>query len=234
MSIRPPPVRKIVIAVLSQKGGAGKTTLATNLAAIAHLAGLRTLVIDCDRQGSALDWYAARSDGSALAGLAVVRADKALSRPKFLALTTGYDVVLLDGPPRLGDVTTAAATAADVVLIPTRPGPLDVWAAAETLEQLDHADQTREQLGVPAVRRVIALNGAPTRARVVAFTRDALGEAAELAEVVIHNRVVFAEAAATGEAAATVDLRSPAAAEIRALWDMLTSPPRGKELDHAA
>ncbi len=54
------------IAVLNQKGGVGKSTLSTNLAAAAHLAGRRTLVLDLDRQGSAFDWYSARAEGSPL------------------------------------------------------------------------------------------------------------------------------------------------------------------------
>src|SRR6266545_854620 len=102
------------IAVLNQKGGVGKTTLATNLAAASHLKGRRTLLIDMDRQGSALDWSAARLEGSKLAGLAVVKLDKALALPRFREITEGYEVVFLDGPPRLGDITRSAAVAADV------------------------------------------------------------------------------------------------------------------------
>jgi chromosome partitioning protein len=189
------PAVPFVVACLCQKGGVGKTTLATNLAACAHLTGQRTLVLDCDKQGSAFDWYSAREDGSRLAGLAVVRADRALSLPKFREMSSGYDVVLVDGPPRLGEVTRAAAVAADVVLIPARPGAFDTWAASETLELLDGADEIREQLGRPPVRRVIVLNGAPPRARTVDFALDALRDAAELATVVIGNRVVYAATA---------------------------------------
>ena len=131
------------IAVLNQKGGTGKTTVSANLAAAAHLAGKRTLVLDLDRQGSAFDWYSARGEGSKLDGLSVVRTDKALSVPKFRELSRGYDVVVCDGPPRLGDVTRSAAVAADVVVIPLRAGPLDWWAASETIEVLDSADEIR-------------------------------------------------------------------------------------------
>ena len=73
----------LTIAVLNQKGGVGKSTLSTNLAAAAHLKGKRSLVVDLDAQGSAFDWYAARAEGSELAGLAVVKADRALSLSRF-------------------------------------------------------------------------------------------------------------------------------------------------------
>jgi chromosome partitioning protein len=135
----------LTIAVLLQKGGSGKTTLAVNLAA--HLEGRRTLVVDMDRQASALDWSAARQDGSTLDRLAVVKADRAIALPRFKEIVRGYEYVFLDGPPRLGDVTQSAAVAADVAVLPIQPGPFDSWAVAETLESLDQADQVREQLG---------------------------------------------------------------------------------------
>ena len=71
----------LTVAVLQQKGGSGKTTLAINLAAAAHLDGDRALVVDMDRQARAFDWSAARQDGSPLDGLAVVKADRAIALP---------------------------------------------------------------------------------------------------------------------------------------------------------
>jgi cellulose biosynthesis protein BcsQ len=106
--------------VLQQKGGSGKTTLAVNLAAAAHLEGRRTLVVDMDRQASAFDWSAARQEGSSLEGLAVVKADRAIALPRFREISRGYEFVFLDGPPRLGDVTQSAAVAADVAVLPLR------------------------------------------------------------------------------------------------------------------
>src|SRR5689334_17386940 len=110
------------VAVLNQKGGVGKTTLAINLAAVAHVEKRRTLLVDMDEQGSAAEWYAARADDSPLAGLVVVKMDRPLTLPKFRELATGYDFVVLDGPPRLDRVSVSAAVAADVVLMPVSPG----------------------------------------------------------------------------------------------------------------
>src|SRR5262245_35210299 len=131
------------IAVLNQKGGVGKTTLATNLAAAAHLGRKRTLLIDLDEQGSALDWCDARQDGSKLAGLATVKFDRALSLPRYREISAGFDVVVLDGPPRLGTLTRSAAVLADVVVVPVRPGAYDLWAVEETVSTLDEADAIR-------------------------------------------------------------------------------------------
>ncbi|MGH7272382.1 MAG: AAA family ATPase, partial [Polyangiaceae bacterium] len=155
----------LTVAVFQQKGGSGKTTLAINLAAAAHLDGGRALVVDMDRQASAFDWSAARQDGSPLDGLAVVKADRAITLPRFREIARGDDYVFLDGPPRLGDVTQSAAVATDVAVLPIQPGPFDFWAVAETLESLDQADQIREQMGRPPIRRVFVLNRACTNTR---------------------------------------------------------------------
>lgn len=208
------------IAVLNQKGGTGKTTVSANLAAAAHLAGKRTLMLDLDRQGSAFDWYSARAEGSKLDGLSVVRTDKALSVPKFRELSRGYDVVVCDGPPRLGDVTRSAAVAADVVVIPLRAGPLDWWAASETIEVLDSADEIRNELGRRPVRRLFVLNGVAANTRITRQALDAIASTGgELAPVTIGNRVAFPESMFTGECVLTTVAGTPAADEITRLYE---------------
>jgi chromosome partitioning protein len=209
------------LAVINQKGGVGKSTLATNLAAAAHLAGRRTLMLDLDRQGSGWDWFKARETGSRLDGLAVDRADRALDLPRFRKLSRGYDVVVCDGPPRLDDVARAAAVAVDVVLVPLQGGAFDWWASAETFALLDKADEVRAELNRPKVRRIFVLNGT----RNTKLHRHALeaieGVGGELAPVVIGNRVAFAEAAIKGESVLTVRPKSLAAQEIRRLYAVL-------------
>lgn len=217
-----------IVAVLNQKGGVGKSTLSTNLAAAAHLAGRRTLVLDLDEQGSAMDWFHARQPDSQLDGLGVARADRALSAPKFRALASGYEAVFCDGPPRLGEITRAAAVVADVVLIPLRAGGFDYWACPETLATLDEADAIREQLGKRPVRRLVVINGALAGSRVARFAFEALSdtEGLTVASVVVHNRVAFAEAAVSGESVLTVAPESAAAAEVRSLSALVT--PKGR------
>ena len=207
----------ITIAVLNQKGGVGKTSLATNLAAAAHLEGLRTLIVDMDRQGSALDWSAARVEGSKLEGLTVVKADKPLAIGRFKEMARGYDAIILDGPPRLGDVTRSAACAADVVLVPVQPGPYDLWAASETLELLDAADAIRAELGRPAVRRLFVLNRASTGTVLARETPGVLRQQGQLAGVV-HQRIAFPESAAVGESVLTFEPDGAASIEIRNLF----------------
>lgn len=224
------------IAVLQQKGGVGKTTLATNLAAAAHLAGRRTLVLDMDRQSSAYDWYCARVDGSKLDGLSVLKADKPLSPQKFKEISRGYDVIVCDGPPRVGDMTRSAAVAADIVLVPLRPGPLDWWATAETLQVLESANEIRQQLRRKPVRVVFVLNGTQRGSRILEEARAAvlsdLRKQGQLATVTIGSRVVFPNAMHTGESVLTFDpprrvhssVPSAAATEITELYRSLSTP----------
>jgi chromosome partitioning protein len=211
----------LTIALLNQKGGVGKTSLAVNLAAAAHLAGRKTLLVDMDRQGSAFDWSSARREGSALEGLAVVRADRALPVVRLREMSAGYDVVILDGPPRLGDVTRAAACAADLVVLPMQPGPFDLWAAAETLECLDAADAIRAELGRVAVVRLFVVNRAHRGTVLARELPAALEESGAIAGVV-HQRIAFPEAAAAGESVLTTQAKGAAAIEIRRLWRALT------------
>jgi chromosome partitioning protein len=210
----------LTISVVNQKGGCGKTTLATSLASAAHLGGARTLLVDMDRQGSALDWSAARSERSVLAGLTVVKADKAMPLPRLREMARGYDVAVLDGPPRLGDVTRAACVACDVAVIPVRPGPFDVWAASETLALLDEADVVRSELGRRKVRRFFVVNCAATGTVLAREAPGALEEHGELAGIV-HTRIAFPEASAVGETVLTTEPDGPASFEIRRVYKAL-------------
>jgi chromosome partitioning protein len=233
------PRAPLIIAVVNPKGGVGKTMIATNVAAAGHREGRDTHMLDLDPQASACLWFAARSDESSLAGLNVTAVATALSRPKLLGLTAGHDLVVLDTPAQRGEVVEAAAVAADLVLIPFRPGPTDVWAARRTLELLNRADQIRAHLGDPPVRRRIILNDALARTRVVDYARDALDALegkAEILHVILHSRVAFAEAMGIGESVLTFAPSSPAADEIQALWAALMTPVTGgaQEADDAA
>ena len=211
----------LTVAVLQQKGGSGKTTLAINLAAAAHLDGRRTLVVDMDRQASAFDWSSAREDGSPLDGLAVVRADRAIALPRFKEIARGYDYVFLDGPPRLGDVTQSAAVAADVALLPIQPGPFDFWAVAETLESLDQADQIRAQLGRKPIRRVFVVNRAGTATRLAREAEEELHKSGGELAGVVHQRIAFPDAASRGESVHTTSAAKAAADDIQRLWRRL-------------
>jgi chromosome partitioning protein len=217
----------MTVAVVQQKGGVGKTTVAINLAACAHVAGLRSLIIDMDRQATAFDWSVVpRAPGSRCEGITVVQAvsrkqDTALGiAAQIPKMSRGYDVVFLDGPPRLGDVTMAAAVAADIALIPLEPFAASFWAVPETVELLDSADAIREQHGRRPVKRAFVLSRAGIGTRLLRSAELELRQNPAAGELlgVIHQRVAIAEAMELGEAAITLPSASAAAVEFERLW----------------
>ena len=200
----------MIIGVLNQKGGVGKTTLSVSIAAALAHGGARVLLIDADPQGSALDWAAAR-EGAPL--FSVVGLPRASIHKEVGEIGKGYDHIVIDGPPRVTDLARSAIMAADVVLIPVQPSPYDIWAADEVVKLIDEARVYKDNLKAAfVVNRKIANT---------AIGRD-VGEALAaypLAVLVasITQRVVFAEAAAQGLAVHEIDPNGPAAAEIEAV-----------------
>jgi chromosome partitioning protein len=213
----------LTIAVVQQKGGTGKTTLAINLAAAAHIQGLRTLIIDMDRQESALDWSAKRPERSPLDGLAVVAPPlkdqkNALTPARFAELTRGFDVVFLDGPARLELITERAAAVADLALMPVTPGPFDVWALEETLLSLDRADVIREARGAPPIRRAFVVNHAEIGQICSAETEAEMRQGGGRLLGVVRHLAAFGKASRLGESVLTSARSREAADDIERLW----------------
>ena len=120
----------LTIAVLNQKGGSGKTTIAINLAHAFQLEGHRVLLVDSDPQGSARDWNEENAGGV----IPVIGLDRETMPKDLAAISAGYDYVVIDGAPQMARLAAAAVKAADMVIIPCQPSPYDVWAAADLVD----------------------------------------------------------------------------------------------------
>jgi len=204
----------MILGVLSQKGGVGKTTLAVNLAA-AFSAGRRVLLVDADPQGSALAWSAAREKNPLFPVVGMAKPTLHRDLPE---LARDYDVVVIDGAPRVNDLGRAAILASDRVLIPVQPSPYDVWAAAETVRLIREAQQFK-----PGIEGAFVINRKIVNTAIGRDVGLALAEFSDIPvlPVAIGQRVVFAESAAAGLSVMEAAPASDAAREVSALANTL-------------
>lgn len=192
-----------VLAVASQKGGVGKTTLAAHLAVAAEAAGIApALLIDLDPQQSLTDWWQARGSSAP----ALVAAGRDLGGTLTALRGHGAQLVVIDTPPAASPALASTLALADLVLLPVRPSPHDLRAVGRTVEL------------APAGRVLFVISAARVGGRLVAEARPVLAGVAPVAGQVIADRQIFASSMTDGGTAVEAEPRGLAAKEIGALW----------------
>ncbi len=193
------------IAIISQKGGAGKTTLAVHLAVCAQLHGYRSAIVDLDPQATARKWGDKRRVEPEVVG------DHA-ERLQFLteaARTNGADILLIDTAPNADRASLMAARAADLILIPCRPAAFD----------LDAIEATYDLAMLARKPAWVLFSSTPVRSALVEEARQGLEEQGWLvAPQVLHQRVAFSHSVIDGRTAMEFEPLGKAAAEMRNVY----------------
>ena len=196
----------IVIAMASQKGGSGKTTLSGHLAVEAEKAGAGPVtLVDTDPQGSLSQWWNARQANTPnFAKIGPLELEDALVQLE----RAGTRIAIIDTPPAISESIMMVIEHSDLVIVPTRPSPHDLRAVAATVDMA-------ERFGKPLI---FVVNGATQRARITGEAAVALSQHGVVAPVNLHHRVDFAASMIDGRTVGEAAPKSPSSREIADLW----------------
>lgn len=198
-----------VIVVASQKGGSGKTTLSGHLAVQAQRTGAGPVaLIDTDPQGSLSEWWNEReAEAPAFARAALESLEDNLECLR----EAGIHLAVIDTPPAITQAIRRVVSVATLVVVPIRPSPHDLRAAAATVDLVETLDRPF----------VFVVNGAAARARITAEAAVALSQHGTVAPVTVHHRTDFASSMIGGRTVGEAEPGSRSADEIARLWEYL-------------
>ena len=198
-----------IMAFASQKGGAGKTTLAGHVAVQAERAGDGPVaLLDADPQGSLADWWNERAaETPVFVQTNIVNLREDVERLREL----GIELLIVDTPPAITSTISEVIAISELVVIPTRPSPHDLRSVVRTVG-------LAERLGKPLV---FVVNGASSRARITSDAVIELSQHGTLAPSIIHQRSDFASSMVDGRTVMEIGRKSPSSDEIAELWTYL-------------
>lgn len=201
----------MIIGILNQKGGVGKTSISTNLAWIYAHEGARVLLVDADPEAkNSTRWSSARQAEPLFPVIGMAKPTLHRDLP---ALARNYDITIIDGAPQLAEIGRSILLASRLVVIPVPPAIYDIWGAADTVAMVEEARVFNENLkAVFAVNRKIgnSVIGRKVREALAAHNIPVL-------ETALMARNVYNEIGAHGLSVEEYDPKSPACGELRKL-----------------
>jgi len=199
----------MIISLVNQKGGVGKTTIAINLASGLSESGHRVLLVDADPQGSVLQWQSITDDQR----FEVMHRPSASLLDDKKTMARGRDHVIIDAPPAMGGITRAVLAVSNLAIVPIGPSPLDIWSSKETLSLFPEVRKHNRRLQARLLicRKIVGTRvGKEAREALETYDMDVF-------ESEISQRVAFVEAMISGRSVLDDAPKSEAAAEIRRL-----------------
>lgn len=208
-------MRAKIIAVLSEKGGPGKTSTSTNVSSCLKVRhGLKVLLVDYDPQGSASSWAASRDKGENDPGIIPVVSIGANLARDLPAIAGGYDVVVIDGKPALDALMTAALKVADLVVIPVQPSPYDIWATEPTINLIKERQELAEGRPLAAILVSQAIPGTRLAGEIRAHLKS---YDLPVLDAQTCKRQAYIKGVAAGESVMDLPANDPARQEIEAV-----------------
>ena len=203
----------MIVALTGQKGGVGKSTLAICIAAELMLRRHKVLLVDADPQGTIRTWGEVAAEAGQTTP-SIVSMGSTMHRPEQLpTVRQGYDDVVIDCPPRHGDIQRSALMVADMAILPCGPSSADAWALAASIDLINEARALRPELEVR-----IAITRKQGRTALGRSAREELAKSGiELLKTEVGYRVAFAESLGAGLGVTAYAPRDAASEETRAL-----------------
>ncbi len=211
----------MIISVVNQKGGVGKTTVAINLAAMLRRKNYNLVLVDADPQGSATQWHDVEENQA----VEVIHHPDPITAVDVDTLLQSFDHIVIDAPPAIGDITRSVLAISNLAIVPLSPSPLDIWSCWGTLEMI-----TEVQRENPDLKAQLLISRKIPGTRVGREARDAMEVFdTDIFQAELCQRVAYVDSMTSGVSVMQYAPGSKAMLEIENLFEEVSPRMVAKE-----